>query len=148
MRLRRDIFKSPVAPVSEEPIRHRFIGKRPTVVLNPGGEKAFFTVGETEVYIVADEEIQPAVVIKIHKRGANAPVWVVCAGHLRNVSKCPITVVTPHLIVAEIGDIQVDPAVVVVVTCSDTHSVAASVDSTLLRHVSEPDRSTAVRMHH
>ena len=74
--------------------------ERSAVVLCACRKKALLTVGKTEVYIVADEKIQPAVVVVVHKSGADTPVCIVSTGYFRGIRECAATVVAPRLLVA------------------------------------------------
>src|SRR5215469_4606614 len=94
-----------VAAVAKEAVCKWFERQWPAVVQRAARSKTLFQVRETEVDIVADEEIQPAVAVKINEGGAGAPTGSVGAALRGDIGKCAIAVVTPHLIVAKIGDV-------------------------------------------
>src|SRR5579885_3504980 len=56
---------------------------------------------------------------------------------MRDIGKRPITVIPPQLVAAQIGDVDIDVAVVVEVGGGDTHSISASVDAAFLSNVGE-----------
>src|SRR5215469_8452348 len=101
----RYVLEGAVAAVAKEAVCKWFERQWPAVVQRAARSKTLFQVRETEVDIVADEEIQPAVAVKINEGGAGAPTGSVGAALRGDIGKRAIAVVTPHLIVAKISDV-------------------------------------------
>ena len=88
--------------------------------------------------VVADEQIQIAIVVVVEPAGTGAPLRIDTAdiGVVSHIDELA-TVVAEQPILADRRKEQVRVAVVVVVSASDTHAVEGDVESDLFRHVGE-----------
>ncbi len=87
--------------------------------------------------IPADIEIEPAVVVVVHERGARRPSRHRGPRRRRHIGERPAAVVAEEGVAAEAGDVQVDVAVVVVVRHGRAEVVARAGQSRPLGHVLE-----------
>lgn len=101
-------------------------------------------MGESEIQVVANEKVEPPVAVVIEKRSTDAPTRDVGAGFGSDISKCTVSVVAPHLVVAEIRDIEIDPAVIIEVRGRDTHAISLGPDPAFFRNVNEFERASAI----
>ena len=86
---------------------------------------------------MTNKEIQPAVAIDIHEGRRDAPSWIGGAADSRRIAERAVAVVAQQLIRSELGDVEIDAAVVVVVAGGGAHAVAAHVDAALFGDVGE-----------
>ena len=90
------------------------------------------------VHVAGDEEVEPAVVVVVQEPGAGAPLSRSHSGGFRHVRERAVPVVTVERVSAEVGDVDVCEAVVVVVADRDAHAVVVlrhAGEASLLRHV-------------
>src|SRR6516162_2291904 len=145
-RTQRYILESTVTPIAKQAIGEGFEGQRTAIIDRAARGEAGFQVSKAEIHIVADEEIEPAIAVKIDEGGTAAPPENVGAALRSDIGEGAIAVVAPQLIVAEIGDVEIDPAIVVKVAGGDAHSVAEGADATLLGDIGELEGDRAVRV--
>src|SRR5258706_6291950 len=93
---------------------------------------------------MADIEIEPAVAVVVEKRRGDAPSAVVDTAGLRHVAERAVAVVAPQLVPAEVGQIEIDAAVVVDIAGGDAHPISIRLDSTCLSDVREIQRARSV----
>ena len=93
---------------------------------------------DSEVDVIAYEEIEPSVAINVNERCARGPVGVFDTGLDRDVTECAVSVVVIEHVRSEVGDVDIEKAVVVVVADGDAHWKADLADAGLLRHVYKP----------
>ena len=97
------------------------------------------------VHVVADVQIEPAIAVVVDERrqtrsnpGSSVPLC------LRHVGERSVAVVAEHLVRSEVGEVEVDAAVVVDVARRHAHAVPARVDPARIGHVGEPQRARPV----
>ena len=114
-RRRADIDESAPALIAVQAVRLATVDLRRTVVAGARHVRATRLVRQRVVRVVAHIEVKPAVTVVVQERGRHgeASRRVVKAACLRLIGKGPVAVVAPQLIDAEIGQEQIDPAVVV-----------------------------------
>ena len=99
------------------------------------GESAELVLFRSEVDIVRDEEIEIAVTIDIEERAARAPQRGIGAARVRDFAEPATTRIPIQRVRSDVGDIQVDQAVVVVVARACAHPVLAMADARGSGHV-------------
>src|SRR3954464_7625554 len=93
-----------------------------------------------DVHVVGDEQVEIPVAIVIDKRTAGAHVgwlWTLQARMLRNIGKCPVSIVPVQDVLPVVRDEDIFEPVVVVISHSDSAGPAASNQACLLGHISE-----------
>ncbi len=96
--------------------------------------------------LVADEEVEPAVAVDVDERRRNAPPAIPDARLGGDVGKRgalrarTYTIVAPQLVGTEVGEVEIRPAVIVVIPGRHAHAVARRLDPALRGHVGETDR--------
>ena len=96
--------------------------------------------GFGELHELADEQIEPAVVVVIEPDRAGGPSRRGHAGFFGHVGKSAVAVVVIENASAVLRYVQIRKAVAIVVADRDTLAVAAGRDSGLLGHVGETCR--------
>src|SRR5437016_4893273 len=81
------------------------------------------------VDVVRDEEIEVAVTVEIEERAARAPQRGIGAARVRYFAEPAMTHIPIQHVWSDVGDIQVDQAVVVVVAGACAHTVSAMADT-------------------
>src|SRR5262250_2817710 len=125
------IFESAISPVTKQAILQRLERQRAAIIRSPSRRKTLFRVRKAKVNVAANKQVQPAVSVIVYKSRTTTPAWSIGSALPGNIGKCAITVVSPHLIVAEIRDIQIYATVIVEISGGDSHAIAESVDSRL-----------------
>src|ERR1019366_2894217 len=101
-------------------------------------------MGEPEIYVVGNEKVEPAIPVKIDEGSTDAPTRNVGAGFCGDIGECAVPVVAPHLIVAEIRDVEIDPSVIVEVRSRNSHAISLGPDPAFFRDVNELERASAI----
>src|SRR5882762_6843736 len=94
-------------------------------------------MGKIELGVVCDHQVNQAVSVVVAESGSGRPPPV---GHSRlcgYIGKSPITVVAIQDISVQAGDVDIGPAVVVVVAYRAAHGKARSRDPRLVSHIRE-----------
>jgi hypothetical protein len=94
---------------------------------------------QVEVDEVPDIEIEPTVTVVVEEEGRHAPAPVVGAGTVGDISEGPITVVAKKAVRPMVGHVEIDPAVSIVVTGSDSHAITGRDDPALFGDVGETE---------
>src|SRR6185436_4703592 len=81
------------------------------------------------VDVVRDEEIEVAVMVDVEERTARAPQRGIGAARVRDLAETAMTRIPIEQVWSDVGDIQVDQAVVVVVARAGAHAVLAMADT-------------------
>ena len=97
--------------------------------------------------VVGHVEIEPAVAVIVDKGRRDTPAGIAGAGDGGGVREGAVAVVAIEPVGAEVGDIEVGPAVVVVVAGGDAHAVAAGADAAGRGDVDKARPSAAVGPH-
>ena len=79
---------------------------------------------QIETDVVGDEQVEMAVAVIVHKRATGSPACFLpgYSGFFADVSKSSITVIVVKHIPAVVGDVQILPAIVVIITNTDALS--------------------------
>src|SRR6187549_3177000 len=77
------------------------------------------------VHVVDDEEIEIAVLVEVGKRAARTPARLADMRSRCHVGKRAVTAIAIEHVRAEVRHVEVNPAVVVVVTRARAHAVVA-----------------------
>ncbi len=88
---------------------------------------AGFAVRNRPIEIARNEEIKPPVVVIVEKAGGDRPAARRHTRFCRNVCKCAVSIVVIENVFAEVGDVNIGIAIVVVVSNGDAHSIVAVV---------------------
>ena len=129
--LRGHLFKGTVAAIAKELVRLPIVGLWPAVVLCPCQGEAGPVEGNINGYIVSYEQVEPVVAVVIEKRSADTPTGVVGSGFCGHVGKGAVTVVLQHLVAAKVGDVEVDPPIIIVVAARNAHPVPVGLQARL-----------------
>src|SRR4051794_20870433 len=86
--------------------------------------------------------------IIVKEGSARAPALIVCSRSLGDIQKRPVSFVQIRLVVTEVSDIQIRPAVIVDVTDGHTHSVTGRQDTAVFSDIGELESSSAVFRDH
>src|SRR5687768_1156263 len=92
-------------------------------------EPAELVLLRSEVDIVRDEEIEIAVTIDVEERAAGAPQCGISAPRVWHLGEPATARIPIQRVRSDVGDIQVDESVVVVVARAGAHSVLAVADA-------------------
>src|SRR5215475_12318993 len=90
-----------------------------------------------EFHKLANEQVQPSIIVVVEPDGAGRPSRRRHAGLFRDVGKCAITIVVIQNAAAVLSDVDVGETVAVVVADGNTLSVAAGDDTGFLRNIGE-----------
>src|SRR5687767_4996967 len=90
---------------------------------------AWRVLGGSRVYVAGDKQIEIAVAIDIRKRTTGAPDRRGDTGRFRDVDERAVTVVPVQQVGADVGDVEVDPSVVVNVAGARAHTEPAMPDA-------------------
>src|SRR5882724_7506589 len=113
-------------------------GNRNSTVLAKRRTAEFWKVVQVEVHVICHVEVEIAVAVIISKRSARAPASRVADPSLhRDVAKRSVTIIFIKEGTSKTGDIEVVPAVVVVIPYRRSKAPAALCQAGLLRHVGE-----------
>ena len=137
----RHIDELSVALVVEEPGRDGLVGHRRAVVRLTRRRVAALVALEGEVHVVRDEQIEIPVRIVVQERGARTPPRIVNSGCARHVGECAIAVAVEEDVVPDVGHVEIEEPVVVVIACRRTHSVAVMANAGFLGDVNEAQLS-------
>ena len=144
-RLRAHVGECSVAEVAIEPVRPSPVNLRRAVVPRARHVGTFPIVLQRVIDVVADVQIQPAVVIVIEEGGGHRNAWLAPnPTAVRDVGEGSVAVVVEQLVRSKVGEQEVDPAIVVDVRGRDAETVLSRVDAALGRHIREVERAGAV----
>src|SRR5580698_3584205 len=93
--------------------------------------------------VVGYEQVQAAVVIVVEPACRDGPHFMAIeyaardSGLVRNVGECAVVVVMKKLIPGYVGEEDIRPPIVVVVSDGDSHAVALALHAGPFRHVGE-----------
>ena len=79
--------------------------------------------------VIRDNQVIPAVVINVQKSGAGAPLRGLDGGISSNIGKRIITVILPHLVFSPVGDIEIEPTIVVKIAHRGSHAIPPSINA-------------------
>ena len=139
----RHVEEGAVAEVAQQAVGLRRLAERPAVVRLTAGQEAPLPVRAVKPVVVADVEVEPAVGVVVEEGRRNAEAPVVGAGKLRNVVEAGTAVVAEQLIRPQVGHVQVDVAVPVVVPGRNADVVAGSFKTQFGGDVDEPQSRLA-----
>ena len=142
--LGRHVGEGAVAAVPIEAIGLIGIALRGAVARLGGRRPAPVAVSRRVVDVVADVEVEPAVVIRVDEGGRHPPEGVVGAAGRADVGERAVAVVPEELVGPLPRSVEVGPAVVVEVAGGHPHAVGADVEAAPRRHVGEAQRAGAV----
>ena len=142
-RLRRHVLEGAVAAVLVQPVGLRHVDLRRAVVAAAGEAGARLVGRDVPLHVVADVQIEPAVTVVVEKRRRDAPAGIVGPAGARDVGERPVAVVVEQLVRAEVGEVEIDAAVVVDVAAAAPID-SRGLDAALRRDVGEAERSAAV----
>ena len=91
------------------------------------------------------EQVEEAVAIVVEKGGAGAPAGAGDPCTRGDVGEMAVAVSFQQYVRAEIGDVQIDVAVVVEIACCDPHSVIADIGAAAGRDVLEHSAATVAK---
>src|SRR6185369_2968772 len=120
---RGDVFKTAVAAIVIERGALAFVRLRRAVRLVFAVERAEEICLRRPVDVVADEEIELAVVVIVEPGGARGKTWIADAGGFGYVEKLAAAEVVEEMVWADAGDVDVGVAVVVVVSRGDADAI-------------------------
>ena len=137
-RLLADIGKRAVAIIAEEPARHGIVNAGNAVeTLARQSIAAELEFGFAVVDKVADEQIQPSVIVVIKPHRAGGPARCCDTGFCRHVGEGAVAVVVVKNAMRILRDVEVGEPVAVIVADGDAHAVRVSGHARFLRHVGE-----------
>src|SRR2546428_3533447 len=136
-----DVFECTVSAIMEKTRRHRLIHFRRAIVPLTSRGITLLVSLHCEVQIVRYKKVEAPVVIIIDPRGACAPTRVIDPGLDGDIGEGTVTVIVVENVMSEVCDVEVLEAVVIVVTDSDSHSVAYVPNSSSFRDVDERELS-------
>ena len=143
-RLRADVLEGAVAPAVQQGVGSQRVRQRTAVLVRPGGRGALLVQGDAPLRVVADEQIEPAVAVVVEERSGRAPLPVIAAALGGHVGEGTASVVAQQVVGAEVEQVQIEVAVVVVVAGHDTHVVRGRPEACALRDVGESQEPRAV----
>ena len=88
---------------------------------------------EAQVDVVRDEQVEMSVVVVVAEGGPGRPAGIADSGARRDIGERAIAIVAEEMIGAEAGDVEVFPAVVVVITGRYAHRPARVTDASSRR---------------
>ena len=138
------VLEGAVAAVVEQPVLLGRTRQRPAVVGGAAGHEARLVRRHQEAVVVADEEIEPTVAVVVEERRGGAEPAIVDARRRGHVAEGAVAVVPEQLIRPQVGEVEVDPAVVVEVAGGDADAVPGGLDAGALGDVDEAERARAV----
>ena len=144
-RLGRHVGERAVPAVPVEAIGLIGIALRGAVARLVGRGPAPVAVSRLVVDVVADVEVEPAVVVGVDERGGHAPEGVVGAAGRADVGEGAVAVVPEELVGPLPRAIEVGPAVVVEVAGGHAHAVGGDVEAAARGHVGEAQGAGAPR---
>src|SRR5215203_3475145 len=89
------------------------------------------------VDVVGDEQIEVAVTVDVEERAARAPERRIGAARVRHFAEPAMTSIPIQRVWSDVGDVQVDQAIVVVVAGAGAHPVLPMADARGCRYVLE-----------
>jgi hypothetical protein len=133
-----------VAPVAEEAIGNGVVLQRTAIIQHSARRRAPYQIGEPEVDVVGDKKVEPAIPVIIDEGSTDAPTRNAGAGFCGDIGECAVPVVAPHLIMAEIRDVEIDPSVIVEVRGRDSHTISLGPNPAFFRYVNELEGASAI----
>ena len=140
------VLEASIPPIAIEAVGLGRVTSGSTVVYGSRTGVALLGIGQSVVHVVAHEKVQPTVSIVIQQGGTHAPRRIGAVTH-GDLGEGAVAVVPIHSVLAEVGDVEVDPAIVVDVPRRRPHSVAERDDSALRGHVGKAQVGRPVRVH-
>ena len=137
-----------MSEIPVEPVGLSAVRPRRAVVADARDVGTSRVVLQRVIDIVANVQIEPAVAVEIEKRRRHRYSGLLLnAARLRDVGEGAVAIVVEQLVRAEVGQQQIDAAVVVDVAGRDAEAVLTRIDAALVGHVREVERPRAVRTH-
>ena len=118
---------------------------RAAIIPPTTGAETGFVFEQGEVDVVGHEQIDVAVPVVVQECCAGAPAILRRDHRIRDIGERAVAIVAVQRVGAEVRDVQVQIAVVVVVTHGQAHAVAAVAEARFIGHVHEPLGHDAVR---
>ena len=140
----RDIRECAITIVVIQPVPLRPIDARRAVVPPAVHVRAFLIGLDVVLRVVAHVQIEPSIAVVVHERGRHSPAGIIRPALLRDVGKRSVAVVAEQLVPSEIGEVEIDAAVVVEVAGRHPHAIPTGVDPALLGHIREMQRARPV----
>ena len=113
------------------------VGRRVAIVASAGRTATDLLAREIELEVVADVEVEPAVAIEIEPDRGNAPAVIVETALEIDLAESPVALVVEELIGTQIREIEIDPAIVVVVADCGAAAESLGDDAARLRYIGE-----------
>ncbi len=120
----RYVLKLSVAQISKQASRHGLVHLGRAVVGFARRRGTATIALDCEIDIVADEKIEIPVAIEIHPRGASRPVRIIDAGFARDIGEGTVAIIVIEHVAAEVGHVEIEEAVVIIVAGSHAHAIA------------------------
>src|SRR5713101_4857737 len=131
-----DIRDCPVAIVVKQPPRPRLEDARNTRMMRAVLVDAA-PARLVELRKLANEKVQPPIVVVIEPHRARTPSWSRDAGLLRHIRESPVTIIMIEDAASVLRHVQIGKAVAIIIPRRYSHSVAATGDARLFRHICE-----------
>ena len=133
-----DVGELAVAQIAIQKIRTTLVDDRRAIGRLAEVVRARLVVGEGELHIVGDVEIGEPVAIDVREAGAHRPALIGRdVGSVADVAEAAIAEILEQLVGAEVGDEDVEVAIVVDVARGDSHAVAVGAYASAAGHVHE-----------
>src|SRR5215475_205239 len=132
-----DIIECAVSIVAVENVGHPVVNVRMTIDARISGKRTEFVVIHAEVDVVRHEEVNVPVIIDVAKCATRAPELRPDAGFLGDVGKRTVSIVVIQLVSAKAGDVEICPAIVVVIGRTRSHAEAGHTNTGLRGHIGE-----------
>ena len=126
-----------VAEVAQQAVTLGRLAERPAVVRLAAGQEALLPVGAVEAVVVADVEVEPAVGVVVEEGRGDAEATVIGAGACGDVLEATAVQIAEQLVRTQVGHVEVDVPVPVVVAGGDADVVAGGLKTQLGRDVDE-----------
>src|SRR5213082_2338514 len=121
-----DVFKRAVAPIVIQGRHGRgVVVQRRAIVSQTSSRKAVQLRLLRPLQVVHDDQIQGTISIVIEKGGAGAPGVAFDASLFRDIGESAVAVVSVKSVSTEVGHINVDPSIAVVIAAGASHAVFA-----------------------
>src|SRR5260370_19738703 len=131
-----DIRECPVAIVVKQPARPRLEDARNTIMMRAVLIDAA-AARLVELRKLANEKVQPPIVVVIEPHRARTPSWSRDAGLLRNIRESPVAIIMVEDAASVLRHVQIGKTVAIIVPRRDSHAVAATGHARLFRHICE-----------
>src|SRR6266404_3059347 len=84
---------------------------------------------EVPLHIAHDDQVEQAIVIKIHPRRAGGPAAARDSSLFGDVGECSVAIIVIELVAAERGHVEVLEAIIVEIADGDSHPVTGALKS-------------------